>query len=199
MTPNLAKRLKDIPGVAAVAVDLTESGGGINIRLEMGADEAAVLERVRELLAAYGARPPEERPKVRMGRSSPTLGEGGIGAASPSPGVEVTITPLGQRARIEVSTPNVRSFRIVRANPLAIAQGLSDAWCQVIGRIPVEIVEVNRDEEDRLRVVASIGKERSSGVAGLEDGWAQAISLAVGSAIGAVQVPPVRNPVTVGG
>ena len=58
MTPNLASRLQDIPGIASVTVDLTDSGGGINIRLEAGADEAVVMERLRALLVAYGVRSP---------------------------------------------------------------------------------------------------------------------------------------------
>ena len=55
-------------------------------------------------------------------------------------GVDVKITPIKAGARVQVATTKVRSFRVVPATPQAIAQGLSDAWCQVVGRIPVEIV-----------------------------------------------------------
>lgn len=184
--------------MAAVAVDLTDSGGGINIRLEMGADEAVVLERVRELLATYGARS-QDRPPVRLGRARygtpPDSGEG----ATRVGGTEVTITPLGSRARIEVFTANVRSFRIVPGTPKAIAQGLSDAWCQVIGRVPVEIVDVERDEQGRLRVTASHGTETATATASPEEGWARALTMAVGGAIGAVDRSAAGNPIAVGG
>ncbi len=56
MTTKLVGRLQDIPGVAAVSVNLEEEGGGINVRLQPDADEAEVLERVRALMVAYNLR-----------------------------------------------------------------------------------------------------------------------------------------------
>ena len=96
MTPGLTSRLEEIPGVASVTVDLTEEGGGINIRLLPGADEAGVMERLRTILVAYGVRSP--RPET-------------VEEALPEPtgppelrglGIEARIVPLEKGARVEV-------------------------------------------------------------------------------------------------
>ncbi len=177
---NLASRLEDLPGVASVIVDLDDAdGGGINVRLDAGADEADVMERVRALLVAYGVRSASSR--VRVGRAS-FAAEGGIG-------VDVRITPVKGGARIEVIGTTVRSFRIAPPNPAAIAQALADAWCQVLGRIPVEIVRVGRSDDGGLEVVASNGTIEAAGTAGLGEGWEMAIARAVGEAAGLIRGP----------
>lgn len=178
MTPNLASRLQDIPGIASVAVDLTDSGGGINIRLEAGADEAVVMERLRALLVAYGVRSPNP-PQLRLGRPTKYLDDSPLG-------VDVKITPIKAGARVQVATTKVRSFRVVPATPEAIAQGLSDAWCQVVGRIPVEIVSVTMGDEGELTVVASDGEHETSATSNVSSGWEEALARAVGRAIGVV-------------
>lgn len=176
MTSSLASRLEDIPGVASVAIDLEGFGRGIDVRLEPGADEVAVMERLRALLAAYGVR--GERESVTR---APIPSE-----SSPrhDPGVVVAIAPIKSGARIEVATRSVKSFRIVAANPMSIAQGLADAWCQVIGRIPIEIVRVEVDVEGRLTVVGSDGERELIGSADVGDGWVDALTAAVGSVLG---------------
>lgn len=175
VTGTLADRLEQIPGVESVTIDLTDTGGGINVRLEPGADEVAVMESLRTILVSYGIRSAD--PKVNIGRPS----------RSPRPrrqfDVSVTITPLKSGARVEVSGTNVRSFRVVPANPSAIAQGLSDAWCQVKGRIPVEIVDVSVGDAGDLTIVASDGRTRSTGTANVSLGWEQALVQAVGEAL----------------
>lgn len=182
---SLATRLQDIPGVAAVAVDLTESGGGISIRLKPDADELAVMDLVRELLVAYGVRSPN-LPKLHLGRQ-PRHIEG------PLP-VDVKITPIKGGARVEVASRVVRSFRVVPANPIAIAQGISDSWSQVVGRIPVEVTDV-AISDDELTVTVSDGTTDSTGIAGIDAGWEEGIARAVGRALGLVDaqadVPPV--------
>lgn len=176
MTGTLANRLEQIPGVASVTIDLTDTGGGINVRLEPGADEMMVMERLREILAAYGVRSAD--PKVNIGR---------VARHRPQPvrdfDVEVVITPLKTGARVEVFTRNVRSFRVVAANPSAIAQGLSDAWCQVKGRIPVEIVKVSIGDSGDLMIVASDGVRETFGTANVSLGWEQALTQALGQAL----------------
>lgn len=177
---NLAARLEDLPGVASVVVDLDDAeSGGIRVRLEPDADEAEVMERVRALLVAYGVRSASSR--LRVGRAT-FAGEGDIG-------VDVRITPVKGGARIEVIGSTVRSFRIAPPNPSAIAQALADAWCQVLGRIPVEIVRVGRGDDGGVVVVASNGTIESMGRAGLEAGWEMAIARAVGEAAGLVKSP----------
>ncbi len=173
MKSSLASRLGEIPGVASVVVDLEGFGRGIDVRLEPGADEAAVMEELRALLAAYGVRR-EREPSTKHDQSRVPL---------PDVGVQVSITPINSGARIEVATSSVKSFRIVAATPLAIAQGLTDAWCQVIGRVPVEIVGVTVDDENRLTVTASDGERETSGSGELSGGWIDALTGAVGTVL----------------
>ena len=178
MTPGLASRLQEIPGVDSVTVDLTESGGGINVRLEPGADEMLVMDKLRSLLVAYGVRSPSP-PELRPHRSEPTEADGNLG-------VDVEITPIDGGARVEVATENVRSFRVVAATPTAIAQGLADAWCQVTGRIPVEVVKVAVGDNGTLTVSLSNGKWQTEGSASVEAGWEDALAQAVGLALRAL-------------
>ena len=177
MSPGLASRIEDIPGVAGVTVDLTESGGGINVRLSPGADESAVMEKVRGLLAAYGTKPSPKSTRIVAGKAS--FEPEGLG-------VDLRITPIQGGARVEVATPNVKSFRIVAANPTAIAQGVADAWSQVTGRVPVEISSARLDEDGRLEVVASDGVAQRRGSSNVSLGWERALGRAVGEAIGAI-------------
>lgn len=185
MTTGLVSRLQEIPGVASVAVDLTDTGGGINVRLEPDADEMAVMEKLRSILVAYGIRSAD--PKVKLGRKGRVEPPGGFG-------VEVSITPMRTGARIEVSTKSVKSFRIVPADPSAIAQGLADAWCQVIGKLPVEIVEVSVADGGRLRVVTSDGDRETTGTADVAAGWERALTQAVGEALGQAKASLVDPP-----
>ncbi len=175
MTSGLTTRLQEIPGVASVAVDLTDSGGGINVRLEPGADETLVMDKLRSLLVAYGVRSPSP-PKLRPHRSERP-------GSDVKFGVDVQITPIREGARVEVATTNIRSFRVVAATPTAIAQGLSDAWCQVIGRIPVEVVEVSVDDQGTLTVAISTGERETQGSASVDSGWENALTRAVGVAL----------------
>lgn len=175
MTSSLAARLQDIPGVDSVAVDLTDSGGGINVRLEPGADETLVMEKLRSLLVAYGVRSPSP-PQLRPPRSETYPSDNDLG-------VDVVITPISGGARVEVAATNVRSFRVVAATPSAIAQGLADAWCQVIGRIPVEVVDVGVGDDGTLTVLMSNGVIQSKGSASVDAGWEDALTRAVGSAL----------------
>ena len=175
MMPNLADRLEDIPGVASVTVDLTDEGGGINIRLTPGADESEVMERLRTVLIGYGVRSPGPEPEAE----EPAV-------ATHPLGVQVTITPLEHGARVVAESKSVRSFRLVAANPHAIAQGVADAWCQVIGRVPVEIIGVRVGEGGALMVTTWDGDRENMGAANVEIGWESALTLAVGRAIGAV-------------
>lgn len=178
MSTNLVNRIQDIPGVAAVSLDLEDPGaGGINVRLEPDADEMEVLERVRGLLVAYGVRS-QGYPTLRVGRTRMT-GDRRLG-------VDVRITPIKGGARVEVVGNTVRSFRVVPPEPTVIAQGLADAWCQVLGRVPVEISRVSVTDDKTLEVVALDAPIERTGEAELTDGWTQALALAVGEAIGVI-------------
>jgi hypothetical protein len=173
MTSSLASRLGDIPGVASVVVDLDGFGRGIDVRLEPGADEVAVMERLRALLAAYGVRR-ERQPAMSVGRSVDPLA---------NIDVDVAITPIENGARVEVATSSVKSFRIVTSTPLSVAQGLADAWCQVIGKVPIEITSVSVDDQHQLIVTASDGEHETRGVGDSTRGWVEALTMAIAGAI----------------
>ncbi|MGB7860859.1 MAG: hypothetical protein WBM90_10210 [Acidimicrobiia bacterium] len=188
MTSSLSSRLEDIPGVASVAVDLTETGGGINVRLEPGANETAVMERLRSVLVAYGVRPPSP-PKPSVETQSETNRK--------TRGVEVAITPIATGARVEVSTSNVRSFRVVTATPAAIAQGVADAWCQVVGQIPVEITDAKVDDQGVLHIEAVDGERRSVASANVALGWERALIEVIGDALEALRGDQFHPPLVV--
>lgn len=172
MTSSLANRLGDIPGVASVEIDLDGFGRGIDVRLEPDANEAEVMEQMRALLAAYGVRGGKE-PSLNLGRSR----------RRPDIGIKVKITPIRGGARVEVESRLVRSFRVVAANPAAIAQGLADAWCQVIGRVPVEVVAVAVTPEGELTVRCNDGGTERVGTANVSSGWETALRDAIAGAL----------------
>ena len=178
MREKLVERLQDIPGVASVSLNLEDVESGIRVRLDEDADEAEVLERVRALLVAYGVRSPDPG-SMEIGNR--------LAQARAALGVDVRISPVKGGARVEVIGTAIRSFRLVPSTPMAIAQGLSDAWCQVLGRIPLEVTRVTLSDNGALSVVATDGKQESVGRADIVDGWTMALSLAVGRAIGVVE------------
>jgi hypothetical protein len=177
MREKLVERLQDIPGVASVSLNLEDVEAGIRVRLDEDADEAEVLERVRALLVAYGVRSPEPG-SMEIGNR--------LAQARAALGVDVRISQVKGGARVEVIGTAIRSFRLVPSTPMAIAQGLSDAWCQVLGRIPLEVTRVTLSDKGVLSVVATDGKQEVVGGADIVDGWTMAVSLAVGRAIGVV-------------
>jgi hypothetical protein len=174
VTPGLITRIQDIVGVEAVAVDLASDAGGLNLRLSPEADEVQVLKEVHELLVAYGVRG-LVRPRVTLGQKR---------TVEPDPGVDVQITPTGSGARIQVAVGEVQSSRPVAASPVAIAQGLADAWCQVLGRAPQEVRSVTLNSTGGLTVVVSDGSTEHRGIADTNQGWAKALVRSVGSALG---------------
>lgn len=180
MREKLVERLQDIPGVASVSLNLEDVESGIKVRLAEDADEAEVLEKVRALLVAYGVRSPEQ-PSMEIGNR--------LAQARAALGVDVRITPVESGARVEVIGTAVRSFRLVSSTPMAIAQGLCDAWCQVLGRIPLEITRVGLSDQGILTVAATDGEQETVGEADIVDGWTMALPLAVGRAIGVVTPP----------
>ncbi len=178
MREKLVERLQDIPGVASVSLNLEDLESGIKVKLDDHANEAEVLEAVRALLVAYGVRS-LEHPTLQIGNR--------LAQARSALGVDVRISPVTGGARVEVVGTAVRSFRLVPSTPMAIAQGLSDAWSQVLGRIPLEITRVTLSEDGELAVVATDGDQERTGIADIVDGWTMALPLAVGRAIGVVE------------
>lgn len=184
MREKLVERLQDIPGVASVSLNLEDVESGIRVRLDEDADEAEVLERVRALLVAYGVRSPDQG-SMEIGNR--------LAQARAALGVDVRISPVKGGARVEVIGTAIRSFRLVPSTPMAIAQGLSDAWCQVLGRIPLEVGKVSLTDKGVLSVVVTDGKEERVGRSDIVDGWTMALSLAVGRAMGVVEADSTTN------
>lgn len=181
--PGLTSRIEEIPGVASVTVDLTEEGGGINIRLVPGADEAGVMERIHQILVAYGVR--SSRPQtVEEALPEPSDGPPELRGLA----VKVRLVPLEKGARVEVEGENVRSHRVVAANPRSIAQGMADAWCRVIGKVPIEVVGASIADDGLLKVRAFDGEIERVGTAMVSLGWERALTLAVGRAMGLIAV-----------
>jgi hypothetical protein len=160
-----------------VSLDIDEIDSGIKVKLDDNANEAEVLEAVRSLLAAYGVRAPEPSDLEIGNRQAQTRA---------ALGVDVRITPVQGGARVEVIGTAVRSFRLVPSTPTAIAQGLTEAWSQVLGRVPLEVTRVTLSEDGDLGVVATDGTTETEGHADIVDGWTFALPLAVGRAIGAI-------------
>ncbi|MFZ0624893.1 MAG: hypothetical protein WAN34_00185 [Acidimicrobiia bacterium] len=179
MSGKLLERLQDIPGVAAVSFDLDDVESGINVRLEPDANEVEVLERVKALLVAYGVRSHDD-PDLRVGGSR-------LQPAGPL-GVEVRITPIKGGARVEVIGKAIRSFRVVMPDPMSVAQGLADAWCQVIGKPPFEITRAKVRDDGVIEVAAVDGDFERVGRADTSQGWELALGLAVGKAIGLIEL-----------
>lgn len=163
--------------MAHATVDLTDASGGINLRLEPDADEAVVLEKLRELLVAYGVRS-EGPPQIDTSIPAATLP-----LTDAKRDVDVQITPVSGGARVEAATSKVRSFRVVQATPAAIAQGLADAWCQVVGRVPIEVVSVGVGDDHLLTATVSNGVMEASGSAKVAAGWEKALAGAMGIAL----------------
>jgi len=178
MKEKLVERLQDIPGVESVSLDIEELESGIKVKLDEDADEAQVLESVRALLVAYGVRS-LEHPNLEIGNR--------LSQARAALGVDVRISQVKGGARVEVIGTAVRSFRLVPSTPMAIAQGMSDSWCQVLGRIPLEISRVTLSDDGTLTVVATDGTQERTGHADIVDGWTMALPLAVGRAIAVVE------------
>lgn len=177
MREKLVERLQDIPGVASVSLDIDEIDSGIKVSLDDDANESEVLEAVRSLLAAYGVRAPDPSSLEIGNRQAQTRA---------ALGVDVRITPVQGGARVEVIGTAIRSFRLVPSTPTAIAQGLTEAWSQVLGRVPLEITRVTLSEDGDLGVVATDGTTETEGHADIVDGWTFALPLAVGRAIGVI-------------
>jgi hypothetical protein len=174
MTPGLITRLQDIPGVETVAVDLASDTGSINLRISPDADEKRILSQVHALLVSYGVR----------GLAHPNIMVGRFSASADDIGLDVSIVPFDKGARIEVGAGDIRSARQVAATPRAIAQGLADAWCQVSGKVPKEVTSVSLAETGALAVVVSDGSNERRGVGDVGNGWSNALTFAVGSALG---------------
>ncbi|HEY5890603.1 MAG TPA: hypothetical protein VIW94_07875, partial [Acidimicrobiia bacterium] len=107
-----------------------------------------------------------------------------VGRTTPDFGLDVTIAPYDGGARIQVRAGDVESSRQVAATPKAIAQGLADAWCQVSARPPLEVTAVTLGGAGALAIVVSDGTRERRGVADISGGWANALTYAVGSALG---------------
>lgn len=174
MTPGLIKRLQDIKGVETVAVDLASDVGAISLRIAPEADEKKILSEVQALLVSYGVGGLRQ-PNIQVGRFSNSADDISL---------DVEIIPFDKGARIEVGSGDIRSARQVAATPGAIAQGLADAWCQVTGKVPKEVTSVSLAASGALAVVVSDGANERRGVGDVGNGWSNALTYAVGSALG---------------
>ena len=137
MKEKLVERLQDIPGVTSVSLNLEDFESGIKVT-RRGRRRGRSPRGGPGSLVAYGVRS-LEHPTLEIGNR--------LSQARAVLGVDVRISEVKGGARVEVIGTAVRSFRLVPSTPMAIAQGVSDAWCQVLGRIPPEITRVTLSDE----------------------------------------------------
>jgi hypothetical protein len=171
---SLQHRLQNLEGVAAIELDLADAGlAGIKVTLNEGADETQVLERIRSLLVTYGLR---SQPGLPVQSPSPIV-------ARPPDAIWTKITPEGDGMRVEVGRGRRRVSRLAAAEPMAAAQAVVDARCELEGRQSPKVVYLGLDRVGEHRVLTVIvGGDHATpevGAAMVTDGWAAALGKAV--------------------
>jgi hypothetical protein len=169
---GLRQRLENLEGVAAIQLELAETGlSGIRVTLTDGADEATVLERIRSMLVTYGLRSP-----------------GPVTAASPAPAadkIKTSIMPEGEGMRVEVSAEGKTVVRLVESSPLAAARAVAEARANLLGQSAPEVLWIGLDavgDHRILTVLTKAGDQARVGAAVVDSGWAEALDEAVAKA-----------------
>jgi hypothetical protein len=171
---GLRQRLENLEGVAAIHLELAESGlSGIHVSLAEGADEAAVLDRIRSLLVTYGLHGPTP---VTASALPP-----------PASGMTTAIFPDGNGMRVEVRAADQVVTKRVEATPLAAAQAVTDGRSELQGRRPPKVLWIGLDALGEWRVLSVLMREDDEvptvGSAVVARGWADALDRAVSHAL----------------
>lgn len=172
---GLRQRLENLDGVAAIQLELAESGlSGIRVTLAEGADETMVLERIRSMLVTYGLRSPDP---ITNARPDPAR----------SGEIETSITPDGEELRVEVRARGERVVQVVEATPLAAAQAVAAGRAKLTGHPEPEVIWIGLDVIGKwkiLTILAEVEDDRVGvGSAVVDSGWANALDRAVSRAI----------------
>lgn len=154
---GLEERIRKVPGVADVTVELGEAGiEGLRIRVGPGADEAAVLSEVRRVLVAYGLSASGRRRAPIRRLDAP------VGAS----GARLTVRPLDD-ASVEVVLVVEGRAHVSRADrsPRGIATAVAAVTAEALGKPEPQRVVVARDVLDGLAVLTVL--VRCAGGAGV--------------------------------
>ncbi len=154
---GLEDRIRKVPGVVDVSVELGEAGvEGLRIRVGPGADEAAVMSEVRRVLVAYGLSASGRR-RARIRR---------LDALTGASGTRLTIRPLdsGSAEVILVVDGRAHVSRGDRS-PRGVVTALANVTAEVLGKPEPQRVVVARDVLDGLAVLTVL--VRCSGGAGV--------------------------------
>jgi hypothetical protein len=170
---GLRQRLENLEGVAAIQLELAETGlSGIKVTLAEGADEASVLERIRSMLVTYGLRSPGPFAELR--------------SAVTNPHIETVITPEGERMRVEVRGETGDVVRVIDASPLAAAQVVAEGRAVLTGRPRSEVIWIGLDMIGDWRIMTVLARDPTGapqvGAAVVSAGWADALNRAVARA-----------------
>lgn len=173
---GLRQRLEGVDGVRGIELELGEDGlSGIKVKLSEGADEAIVLERVRSLLVTYGFRhtqPPAPEPAAPNFRAAATwtrlqADKGGM--------------------LVEVGRGDNSVTRVVDADPVAAAQAVVSARCELDGLDEPKVLWMGLDRIGEWRVLTVLlrfdDEPPTAGSAVVVSGWADALGEAVGRAL----------------
>lgn len=169
---GLQSRIEALDGVESVSLQLGEGGlEAITVRIEPGADEVAVLDGVRRLLAAYGARaprvpagaPPAVAESAPVGGDEPSVtvmkSSGGAATMMTAGGsaVELAVSPVGEgRAQVILARDGRSVRRQVPATPRGIVQAVLDAAAELTGSAPITLMGLNLSEVQGLRILTVI-------------------------------------------
>jgi hypothetical protein len=173
---GLRQRLENLEGVAAIHLELAESGlSGIRVSLEREADEAEVLERIRSLLVTYGLRAPTPVSTI----IEPVWRE----AAS----IATTIIPEGEGMRVEVSGTSESVVKLVEATPLAAAQAVAEGRARLSGVEVPSVLWIGLDSVGEWRILTVLLRTGEAvptvGASVVAGGWADALDRAVEAAL----------------
>ncbi|HEY7704824.1 MAG TPA: hypothetical protein VID03_08370 [Acidimicrobiia bacterium] len=173
---GLRQRLEGVDGVQGIELELGEGGlSGIKVKLSDGADEGVVLERVRSLLVTYGFRhsqpqPPEPAPTNFRAAATWTRLQADKGGML-----------------VEVGRGEQVVSRVVEADPVAAAQGVVSARCELDGLDEPQMLWMGLDRIGEWRVLTVLlrfdDEPPSAGCAVVVSGWADALGEAVGRAL----------------
>lgn len=172
---GLQSRIESLQGVESVELELGEGGlEGITVRIEPGADEMSVLDGVRRLLVAYGARssrvlarsgggeepadasPDGEghEPPVKVMKDS---GEAATMMTATGSEIQLSVSPVGEgRAQVILSRDGRALRRQVPATPRGIVQAVLDAAAELTGQSPITLMGLNLSQVQGLRILTVI-------------------------------------------
>jgi hypothetical protein len=167
---GLQNRLENVPGVSEIELELGAGGlSGIRVNLKDGAEETDVLERIRSILVTYGVH--SQMPRT-VGLGPDTSSE-----------VWTNISPAGDGMRVELGIGQRRVSREIPADPLAAAQAVVDARCELEGLKAAKVLWMGLDRVGYWRVLTILvrgdGAVPAVGGAVVTGGWAEALGRAV--------------------